>query len=179
MKLRAKLISAILGIAALGGVAVIAVAQVPILWIVSPTGQESIAAISYSAAAQNTDVAAASLRDAAGYSKQTPLTGATITVGGAIGCSPVSATSGACVSVLQLTPAGTISTLTINTPLFPVDGQKMEIFSTQIVTTLSMVASQSQTLNGALTTISSANTGAAWIYSKGSSASNGTWDRYR
>jgi hypothetical protein len=174
MKHRTKL----LGTAALallaGGVAL---AQgLPTLWLPTMTGQEQVTVTSYNPGAQIVNAAAAQLRDAVGYSKLTPVTGATITVGGALGCSPVSATAGNCVSVLQLTPAGTLSTLTINTPLYPVDGQRMQIFSTQIVSTLTMAASQSQTLNGALTSLS-ANAGGAWVYSAGSAANNGVWDR--
>ena len=69
-----------------------------------------------------------------------------------------------------------IATLTIKTPLYPVDGERFRIFSTQTITTLTMTASQSQTLNGAVTSMT-ANTGYEWIYSAGSTSSNGTWDR--
>lgn len=179
MKFRTKLLGGIAALCALGGIA-LAQVGVPTLWIVSPNGQESINATAYAPGAQIASVAVASLRDASGYQKVIPVTSDTVTVGdGGTGCSPVSATAGSCVSILQLTPAGTLAALTIKTPLFPVDGQRMEIFSTQILTSVTMTASQSQTLNGALTTIASANTGAAWVYSKGSSATNGTWDRYR
>jgi hypothetical protein len=149
---------------------------VPTLWLATPNGQEAVNVTAYSPGAQIASVAVGAIRDARGYSKQVPLTGATITFGGAIGCSPVSATAGACTSVLQLTPAGTLATLTIKTPLYPVDGEVMQIFSTQIITALTMTASQSQTIDGGLTALA-ANTGYAWLYSAGSSATNGTWDR--
>jgi hypothetical protein len=174
--LRLKIIGAILAPLVLAGIA-FAQVGIPTLWLSSPNGQEQIDVTAYNPGAQKVDVALASVRDAAGYQKLTPVTGATIVMGGSVGCSPQAATAGSCVSILQLTPAGTLSTLTIDTPLYPVDGQKMQIFSTQAVTTLTMTASQSQTLNGALTSLS-ANAGGAWIYSKGTANNNGTWDRY-
>jgi hypothetical protein len=149
---------------------------IPTLWLSSPTGQEQIDVTAFNPGAQKVEAAAAALRDASGYQKLVPLTGFSITVGGAIGCNPQAATAGNCVSVLQLTPAGTLSTGTIKTPLYPVDGQRLQIFSTQAVSTLTMTASQNQTLNGGLTSLS-ANTGASWLYSAGSTGSNGTWDR--
>jgi hypothetical protein len=153
----------------------VALAQgVPTLWIAYPNGQEAIDARAYSPGAQVASVAVASLRDARGYFKAVPTTGQTLTVGGTVGCSPVSATAGSCVSILQMTPAGTLTTLTIKTPLYPVDGEVMEIFSTAAISTLTMTAQTGQTLNGALTSLT-ANTGGAWVYS----ASNLTWDRYR
>jgi hypothetical protein len=172
---RIGVIGAILAPIVLAGIA-FAQVGIPTMWLSSPNGQEQVEVTAYAPGAQKVDVALASVRDAAGYQKLTPVTGATIVMGGAVGCSPQAATAGSCVSVLQLTPAGTLSTLAIKTPLYPVDGQKMQIFSTQAVTTLTMSASQSQTLNGGLTSLS-ANTGGAWIYSAGSANNNGTWDR--
>ena len=150
---------------------------VPTNWLLSPNGTESVnGVITYGQSPGTLQVAVASLRDAKGYIKLVPTTGQTLSYGGTVGCSPVSATAGKCVSVMQLTPAGTLATLTINTPLYPVDGEVMQIFSTQIITALTMTASQGQTINGGLTALA-ANTGYAWLYSAGSSATNGTWDR--
>lgn len=153
-----------------------AFSQVPTYWLNTVTGQESDGVITYLPGAYQVNVSVAQLRDASGYTKSVPTSGQTLTVGGSVGCNPQYATSGNCVSVLQMTPAGTLSTLTIKTPLYPVDGERFRIFSTQTITTLTMTASQSQTLNGAVTSMT-ANTGYEWIYSAGSTSSNGTWDR--
>jgi hypothetical protein len=153
----------------------VALAQgIPTLWDTTPTGQEAVNVTAYSPGAQIVSVPVASIRDARGYTKLVPTTGNTITVGGAVGCSPVSATAGNCVSVLQLRPAAGLAALTILTPLFPVDGQVMQIFSTAAVTTLTMTAQSGQTLNNPLTALT-ANQGGAWIYS----ASTTTWDRFQ
>jgi hypothetical protein len=161
-----------------GGMLGYAFAQgLPTMWLTSPNGREQVDVTAYNPGAQIVSVALASMRDASGYTKLVPTTGNTITIGGANGCSPVSANPpGSCVSVLQLTPAGTLSTLTILTPLYPVDGQRMQIFSTAAVSTLTMTASQSQTLHGGLAALT-ANSGGTWIYSAGSAANNGVWDR--
>ena len=93
------------------------------------------------------------------YVQATPLTGGTVT-----------ATSNT--RVVQLTPAGTLSTLTIVWPPLPVDGQVFRIFSTQAVTTLTNTLGAGQSLNGTLSSLS-ANTAVEYVYN----ASGTTWYR--
>lgn len=127
--------------------------------IASPTGLERIEADNGGAILA--EVSTGSLRDACGYQKATPLTGATLTMGSATSIQ----------SVLAANPAGTISTLAVILPPAPVDGLRARIFSTQIVTTLTITA-PGMTLNNAVTSLS-ANVAVEYLYS----ASNTTWDR--
>lgn len=130
------------------------------LLIPSPTGVERIEVDNGGAVLSETQVAA--IRDASGYLKASPLTGATLTMG----------TAGSIYqSVAALTPAGTIATLTINLPPSPVDGQRAQIFTTQTITTLTLAAAGT-TLNSAVTTLA-ANASVEYIYS----LSNNSWDR--
>lgn len=69
--------------------------------------------------------------------------------------------------MLVIDQAGTIAALTINMPLNPYDGQKVEMSFDEVVTTLTMTASGSgQTLKGALTA-ATAKGFASWRYSLG------------
>ncbi len=69
----------------------------------------------------------AQIRDGAGYLVSTPVAGAT-----------VQAANNA--SILSLQPAGTLATLTVNLPAVPFDGQRVQIFTSQAVTALTLAA---------------------------------------
>lgn len=101
-------------------------------------------------------------RDAAGYLKVSPASGATVNFG----------TSTQSASILVISGSGTISTLTIALSPVPVDGQRALIFANQAVSTLTMSVSTGQTLNAAATSLTQ-NVAEEWVYS----ASNSTWDR--
>jgi hypothetical protein len=90
-------------------------------------------------------VAALELSRAIQYA--TPTTGQTVVANG----------SGS----LVINPAGTLVALTVTFPASPVDGQVFEIFSTQIVTTMTL---NGGTIASALTTIG-VNGAARWKYS--------------
>lgn len=96
------------------------------------------------------------------YQQSSPLTGATVQT-------PQS------VHLVQVTPAGTIAALTWVLPAAPVvDGQVVKLFSTQIITSLTINPSAGQTINGAaVTSLATANTGVEYVYS----AANSTWYR--
>jgi hypothetical protein len=138
-------------------VAGIAVAQFPALLIASPIGTETINVVN--AGPQIVSVYLTQLRDASGYVKLVPTTGQTYTPSSNI-------------SVIQATPAGSLSAWTVKTPASPVDGQRLRIFSTAAVSTFALTASGTQTVDGGVTSLS-ANVGVEYIYS----ASNTTWDR--
>ena len=93
-----------------------------------------------------------------GYSKQVPVTGFTISVG-------------LSVSQLLLDPAGTLATGTINFPSAPVDGQKLTISSTTIITALTL-AYAGGTIKNPVTTLA-AGQAVGWQYVVG----NTTWYR--
>jgi hypothetical protein len=76
-------------------------------------------------------------------------------------------------SMVSIRPAGTLGTLNVQLPGFPVDGQTVRIFSTQIITALTLMVATGQTINDAATTIATAMTGVAYCFS----ANNSTWDR--
>lgn len=96
------------------------------------------------------------------YQQSSPLTGATVQTLQSV-------------SIVQVTPAGTIAALTWVLPAAPVvDGQVVKLFSTQIITALTINASAGQTINGAaVTSLAAANTGVEYIYS----AATSTWYR--
>ena len=129
------------------------------LLVGSPTGLERIEADTGGAVLVEVQLAA--MRDASGYQKAAPLTGATLTMG--------SATSNQ--SVLGLNPAGTLAALTVVLPALPVDGQRALIFSSQIITALTIQA-PGTTINNTVTALT-ANQSVEWLYS----SSNLTWDR--
>lgn len=93
------------------------------------------------------------------YSKQTPLTGFSITPADTV-------------ENLILTPAGVLATGTIIMPANPKDGQYFTAVCTQVVTTLTMNPNAGQTLLGGLAAFT-ANGFASWIYV----ASTTTWYR--
>lgn len=68
------------------------------------------------------------------YSRQTPTTGFTISMAGTLG-------------TLQLTPAGTLASGTVNLPASPVDGQIASITSTQAITALTIGAGSNSLVN--------------------------------
>ena len=96
------------------------------------------------------------------YQQSSPLTGATVTTLQSV-------------SLVQVTPAGTLAALTWVLPAAPVvDGQVVKLFSTQILTSLTINPSAGQTINGAaVTTLATANSGVEYVYQ----ASNSTWYR--
>jgi hypothetical protein len=140
-------------------IAGVAVAQNPPpgLFIASPNGTEQLNV--YNTGPQITSVYLRQMRDAAGYSKNVPLTGFSLTFGNGQ-------------SIMEMAPAGTLSTGTITMAAGPVDGQRALIFSTQAVSTLTLAANTGQTINNAVTSLS-ANNAVEYLYS----ASNLTWDR--
>lgn len=75
-----------------------------------------------------------------GYSLQVPLTGFTITVPDNCSC-------------LALNPAGILATGTITMPANPIDGQEVELTTTQTVTALTLNANAGQTISGAVSTL--------------------------
>ena len=69
-------------------------------------------------------------------------------------------------------PAGTLASGTVKMPASPVNGQKVTIASTAVITALTHSPNTGQTLKGALTTIA-ANGFGTWIYR----STNTTWYR--
>jgi hypothetical protein len=159
IKRTASLLFFLAGVAAL---AAVALAQTGSLFVKSPAGSELVAVIPTSPfpTGMNQQVYLAQIRDAAGYQKLVPTSGQTLTVNNYV-------------SVVQLTPAAGLSALTFNTPLAPVDGQRLRFFTTQTITTFNLTASAGQTVNGNLGGSFSSNSAVEYLYS----ASNTTWDR--
>lgn len=85
-----------------------------------------------------------------GVQSSAPATGASVTISDHI-------------SSLRIKPAGTIATLTVVMPANPIDGHIVHIYSTQIVTTLTMSPNSGQTLVGALASFT-ANGFGTWQY---------------
>ena len=155
MTRRAKL--ATIGILLASGIG-IAVAQVPTLFLPSPTGQETLDVTLGGAGPQITSVYLSQVRDAAGYRAITQAATQTLTVP-------------AGVSVLAFHGA-TAGTATITMPAAPVDGQKLWIYSTAGITTLTLTANTGQTIDSSLTVLA-ATSATAMIYQ----ASSKTWFR--
>ena len=88
---------------------------------------------------------------AATYAQSTPVTGFSITV-------PATTT------IEQITPAGTLATGTFVFPTAAVDGQRLRIFSSAIVTALTLTAGTGQTIVGGVTALA-ANTPVEYVYS--------------
>ncbi|MGH7782241.1 MAG: hypothetical protein ACREO5_00125, partial [Candidatus Binatia bacterium] len=78
-----------------------------------------------------------------GYSLQVPITGFSITI-------PDNSSS------LILNPAGVLATGTIVMPANPIDGQRVELSTTQTVTALTLNANAGQTISGNVTTLTAA-----------------------
>lgn len=94
-----------------------------------------------------------------GSYKQTPLTGTSYVI------------PNDC-NTLYVVPAGTIAAYTLTMPAAPSDGQEVTVSFDQIVTALTMAASGSDTLKGALTA-ATAKGFAKWKYEKADT----TWYR--
>ena len=139
----------------LGG---IALAQaIPGLFIASPTGAEQINVVN--TGPQIASVLLKQMRDAVGYSVQSPSTGFTLSFG-------------AGQSLMQIGGSSTLATGTINLTASPVDGQKNCFYTKPAVTSLTLSASSGQTLNDAVTS-TSATTQYCYLYSLAST----TWNR--
>lgn len=143
-------------LAALGLFSGAALAQVPGLFITSPTGTEQV--VVRNASPQVTNVYLRQMRDARGYSKQSPSTGFSLTFG--VGQSE-----------MQIGGSTTLATGTINLSAAPVDG-KIECFFTQPAITALTLSGNGHTLNNAVTA-TAATTRYCYLYS----LSNTTWDR--
>lgn len=102
---------------------------------------------------------AAAITSQSGYVKNVPLTAFSLTFANTQ-------------SWLELNPAGTLAAGTITLAPAPSDGARECIFSTQIVSALTLSANSGQSINNAVTALA-ANTGVCYLYS----ASNLTWDR--
>lgn len=93
--------------------------------------------------------------------QSSPLTGTTIVAANAT-------------QLVDVTPAGTLAALTIDLPVAPVNGQVFGVFSSQILTSLTLTAASGQTIVGNSTTlIGAVNTHVEFVYQ----ASNSTWYR--
>ena len=131
---------------------------IPTNFITSPIGTEQVCVTASSP--QIWCIALSQARDASGYAKLIPVTGATYATPNNI-------------SVIQATPAGGLSAWTVTTPTGPYDGQRLRIFTTQTVTTFNLTAATGQTVNGNLAGTLTANTAVEYLYS----LSTTTWDR--
>lgn len=111
--------------------------------------------------AQGTNVYAtpAQLKASGAYYKSIPLTGFTFTFGN-------SQTDAA------FRPAGTLATGTVTLAPNPSDGSRVCIFSTQIITALTLAANTGQTINNAATAMTALGH-VCYLYG----LSNTTWDR--
>lgn len=96
------------------------------------------------------------------YSVQTPVTAFTISAAAGLG-------------LLDLTPAGTLATGTINFPALPIaDGQQFCIFDTQTQTAVTLAATGTGvTIAGTAVTALVANTRYCWVFA-GTTANAGT-----
>lgn len=140
----------------LAGIAGVAVAQIPGLFIASPAGTEQINVLN--SGPQIASVFLRQVRDAAGYSKASPTSGTQTFAYGQ--------------SQMQIGGGTTISTLTIAFTAAPADGQINCFYSKPAITTLTLSATSGQTINDGVTS-ASATTRYCYLYS----VSNTTWDR--
>lgn len=130
--------------------------------IFTPTGKEFIQVLPPNSAAF-VFVPLAALRDGAQYVYNVPLTGFTIVMT-------------AEQSVVSLNPAGTLAAGTITLPPTLYDGKIVSIFSSQIITALTLNTSNSATFVPAVvTTLAAANTSVSYIYDK----ANNQWHRFQ
>jgi hypothetical protein len=74
--------------------------------------------------------------------------------------------------IVDLTPAGTIAANTVVFPNAPSDGQRIKIFSSQIISALTLTAGTGQTITGTVTAMT-ANGSIEFVYQ----ASSLTWFR--
>lgn len=131
-------------------------AGIPGVFITAPTGNEQINI--YGVGPQIQTIYLSQARDSSGYTLITQAATNTATVGNRI-------------SVLAFTGA-TAGTATITMAASPVDGQRIRIFSTAGITTLTLVANTGQTINNSATSIA-ANADVEYIYQ----LSSKTWFR--
>lgn len=95
-------------------------------------------------------------------------------------------------STLVIEASGTMTAVTVNLPVNAIQGQRIKIFTNQIITTLTLTAGSTttnsngiaDTVIGGVTTIGTANTGVEYVYSivaptsaAGGSANVYTWYR--
>lgn len=150
-----------LGSVALAGLAFAQTPGVPNPYaITSPTGQEQINVLG--AGPWIESVLLTQVRDAGGYALVVPTTGTTFQAPADVG-------------VIHASPAATIAAWTVVTPVAPVDGQRLAISSTQIITAMILSASAGQTVIGGTVSSSFAavNGNVEFIYSLATS----TWYR--
>lgn len=85
------------------------------------------------------------------YQSATPATGATVQIDQGVG-------------VLKLNPAGTLAALTVALPTGPLDGQTVEVATTQTITTLTVTASGAVVNNGGVSATLTAGTRRTYTY---------------
>jgi hypothetical protein len=112
--------------------------SIPGLFIASPIGTEQINVVN--AGPQIATVTLRQLRDASGYQVFTQATTQTVQVN-------------AGTSVIEFTGTTAATSATLNLPVAPVDGQRVEIFSQAGITTLTIAATTGQTVSNAATTL--------------------------
>lgn len=128
----------------------------------TPTGKEMIE-LTPPGSATFAYVPLAAVRDGAQYSFSAPLTGATIVMT-------------AEQSIISVNPAGTLAALTITLPPTLYDGKIVTIFSSQILTALTLNTSNGATfVPAAPTAVAAANTAYSFIYDK----ANNQWHRFQ
>lgn len=128
----------------------------------TPTGKELIE-LTPPGSATFVYVPLAAVRDGGQYVYATPLTGTTTVMT-------------AEQSVAAFNPAGTLAALTVTLPPTLYDGKIVTIFSSQIITTLTLNTSNSATfVPAAPTTLASANLSISFIYDK----ANNQWHRFQ
>ncbi len=129
------------------------------------TGNELIPADTQLTQGQNPQTVYLSMAsiNALPYQFETPLTGASITVANTTGS-------------LVLAPAGTIATLTVTMPSAPMDGQRLNISSSNTVTALTLTPGAGQTISNTPTAITISTT-AAYGYTFIYRAANTNWYR--
>lgn len=153
-----KKIASLLGVFLMCGVAYAAVpgAGVPGLFITSPVGNEQVNV--YGISPNIETVFLSQLRDASGYTAITEGATNVLTVGNNV-------------SVLAFHGA-IAGTATITTAASPSDGQRLNIFSTAGITTLTLTANTGQTIDNT-TVVLAANGSVTYIYQ----LSTKTWFR--
>lgn len=130
--------------------------------IFTPTGKELIQVIPPNTAAI-AYMSVSGLRDGAQYVYNVPLTGFTLVM------LPEQ-------SVVSLNPAGTLATGTITMPPATTDGKIVSIFSSQIITALTINTSNGATFVPAVvTTLAAANNSVSYIYD----LANNQWHRFQ
>jgi uncharacterized membrane protein len=129
--------------------------------LLTPTGKELIRALP-PGSAYDAFTSISSLRDGRMWLYQVPLTGFTITMN-------------VDQSAIALNPAGTLATGTIVMPPVTVDGKIVTIFSTAVVTALTLTPTNSATFAPAAATALAANVTLGYVYDK----ANNQWHRFQ